>query len=300
MEISNSINYTVIIPHKNIPKLLERCLHSIPIRDDVQVIIVDDDSDEKKVDFASFPGLSRSNTEVYFTKEGKGAGYARNVGLTKAKGKWVLFADADDFFNECLNEIFDKYKNIEADLIFFQTNSVDDLYLKPVKSRGEYYNNWIKESIATKKIHDNIKFRIHPPWGKYFSGSLIRNYDLKFDEVLASNDVMFSTKAGYYSKNVKCDSSFLYCSTVRNNSLEYTITEENISSRLEVALRQYTFLTSISKVKYRMNIWDFIFKLKKLNKKEYLNYILKSYKTVKKRHFIIDYLLMRYAQRKNI
>jgi len=41
------INYTVIIPHYNIPELLRRCLKSIPCRDDVQVIVVDDCSTDE-------------------------------------------------------------------------------------------------------------------------------------------------------------------------------------------------------------------------------------------------------------
>ena len=49
------INYTVIIPHKNIPELLQRCLDSIPERDDIQVIVVDDNSDESRVSFDHFP-----------------------------------------------------------------------------------------------------------------------------------------------------------------------------------------------------------------------------------------------------
>ena len=36
------INYSIIIPHKNIPDLLQRCLDSIPRREDVQII--DDDN----------------------------------------------------------------------------------------------------------------------------------------------------------------------------------------------------------------------------------------------------------------
>ena len=92
--------YTIIIPHKNTPQLLQRCLDSIPIRVDIQIIIVDDFSDSTIVDFNNFPGSNRLNVEIYLTKEGKGAGYARNVGLTKAKGKWILFADSDDFFNK--------------------------------------------------------------------------------------------------------------------------------------------------------------------------------------------------------
>ena len=60
--------YSIIIPHKNIPKLLQRCLDSIPERDDVQVIIVDDNSDPAIVDFEHFPGLQRKNTIVVFDK----------------------------------------------------------------------------------------------------------------------------------------------------------------------------------------------------------------------------------------
>ena len=38
------ILYSIIIPHKDIPCLLQRCLDSIPPRDDVQIIVADDDS----------------------------------------------------------------------------------------------------------------------------------------------------------------------------------------------------------------------------------------------------------------
>ena len=40
-------SYSIIIPHYNIPSLLRRCLDSIPHRDDVQVIVVDDKSKEE-------------------------------------------------------------------------------------------------------------------------------------------------------------------------------------------------------------------------------------------------------------
>src|SRR5574344_311021 len=96
--MTNMINYTIIIPHKNTTDLLRKCIDSIPKRNDVQVIIVDDNSDADKVDFEHFPGLNEERTEVYFTKEGKGAGYARNIGLQYAIGKWVVFVDADDYF----------------------------------------------------------------------------------------------------------------------------------------------------------------------------------------------------------
>ena len=123
--MNGKTNYSIIIPHKNIPKLLQRCLDSIPRREDVQIIIVDDNSDPDIVNFEQFPGLNDPFIEVVFTKDGKGAGYARNVGLTKAAGKWLLFADADDFFNYCINDILDEYVDSDADIIYFINNSVD-------------------------------------------------------------------------------------------------------------------------------------------------------------------------------
>ena len=85
MTKNTSYHYSIIIPHKNTPRLLERCLYSIPTWDEIQIIIIDDNSNSESVDFSHFPGNGRKNTEVLFTKEGKGAGYARNIGLSHAR-----------------------------------------------------------------------------------------------------------------------------------------------------------------------------------------------------------------------
>ena len=76
-----SKSFSIIIPHRNCPSLLQRCLDSIPVREDVQVIVVDDNSDLTIVDFNRFPGFDREDVTIVYTKEGKGAGHARNIGL---------------------------------------------------------------------------------------------------------------------------------------------------------------------------------------------------------------------------
>ena len=120
------INYSIIIPHKNIPDLLQRCLDSIPRRDDIQIIIVDDNSNPQKVDFENFPGLGDPCVEVYFTKEGKGAGYARNVGLKYAKGKWLFFADSDDTYTSSFSKFLTDSKDLVADVVYFKANLINN------------------------------------------------------------------------------------------------------------------------------------------------------------------------------
>lgn len=85
--------FSIIMLHKNTPKLLKRCLESIPRMDDIQIIVVDDNSDSNIVDFSVLIGMKDECVEIYLTKEGKGAGHACNVGMKYAKGKWLLFTD---------------------------------------------------------------------------------------------------------------------------------------------------------------------------------------------------------------
>ena len=84
-----------IIPHKDTPELLKTALTSIPRRKDVEIIVVDDNSNPSIVNFDHFPGLNEERIKVIFTKGGHGAGYARNIGLEAATGNWVFFCDAD-------------------------------------------------------------------------------------------------------------------------------------------------------------------------------------------------------------
>lgn len=91
-------NFTIIVPHYNTPQLLERCIASIPGREDVQIIVVDDCSFDTSELCETFEKLKlRHNFELYRTPQGGSAGRARNIGLDHAKGKWLIFADADDF-----------------------------------------------------------------------------------------------------------------------------------------------------------------------------------------------------------
>ncbi|CAK7003850.1 MAG: hypothetical protein PETM_00108 [Petrimonas sp.] len=259
------ISYSIIVPHKNTPELLKRCIDSIPKRDDVQIIIVDDNSDASIVDFSNFPGQEHPLTEVYFTKENRGAGFARNFGLMKARGRWLIFADSDDFFNDCLNQKMNEYLNSTADIIFFQSNSVVSDTMNRIESRGKEYNAWLQESKKRDIVLDEVRYKINPPWSKFYSTNLVREHGIKFDEVLVANDVMFSTKCGFAAKKIIIDLSYLYCSTVRQGSLDLTNIDAYVWTRFEIALNHFVFLKKIKKEKYRMNIFNSINMIRKLN-----------------------------------
>ena len=240
--MNREINYSIIIPHKNTPKLLKRCLDSIPRRDDVQIIVVDDNSDPEIVNFDQFPGLNDPFIEILFTKEGKGAGFARNLGMTKAAGKWLLFADADDFFNSCINEILDEYVNSNADIVYFKHNCVDSDKYTPAnrcKHFIKYIDYW---PLSKKKADILLRYRHTSVWSRLHKTELIRKNLISFDEVMIANDVTFAYLAGFYASSIHADRRILYCTTIRQGSIRHK--KESIEMKLDnlyVCGKRYLF-----------------------------------------------------------
>lgn len=228
------INYSVIIPHKNSPKLLAKSLASIPMRDDVQVIVVDDNSDVNLVDFSSFPKWNGVHYECYFTKEGKGAGYARNIGLSHAIGKWVLFMDADDYFMPSIDDIFDEYLDNEAEVIYFRPKAImldnTDIY----SQRADSYNDLIDKFIDTND-EDCIRIQFSVPWSKFIKRSLIEKHNIRFEEIPYGNDVFFSTMTGCYASKISVSNEHYYTVTESTNSL----TSSFLSKPGELLSRSY-------------------------------------------------------------
>lgn len=101
-----------------------RCLKSIPVCEDIQVIVVDDYSPDANTYLERYPELSRSYIEFIRAPKNGGAGYARNIGLEQAKGKWIMFADADDFFVDKMYDIISSHVESDADVIFFPKKAV--------------------------------------------------------------------------------------------------------------------------------------------------------------------------------
>ena len=189
--------YSIIIPHKDIPGLLQRCLDSIPVRDDIEIIVVDDNSDPRKVDFANFPSWKGTRYEYYLTKEGKGAGFARNVGLDHAKGRWIIFADADDFFIADFNSLLDEMADAEEDIVFFDyINVLSDDIMQQVEERVQY-RKYIAAYLDVDQSEFNLMVLFAPPWCKIFRRELIEHHHIRFSEVQWGEDVFFSVETGF-------------------------------------------------------------------------------------------------------
>jgi len=270
----DTFNYSIIIPHKNTPKILQRCLDSIPRRNDIQVIVVDDNSDPNIVDFNHFPSMNDNHIEIIYTKEGKGAGYARNVGLKHAKGKWLLFADADDFYTPNAWNVFDDYLNTDNDIIYFCIDCVDSDTLN--KTTRNLKNNFVIKNYIEKKRDSEryLRYTCWEPWNKLFRHNFVKKHKLSFEEIIKGNDAMFVIQAGHLASQITAIPNNLYTVTYRKNSLSFTLDKKHIDSIFALKIRMNKFYKSINLPSLQVSVWYEIKQIYNLyGIKEAINYI---------------------------
>ncbi len=214
------INYSIIIPHHNCPDLLQRLLFSIPQRPDIEIIIVDDNSDTGRKADVDRPGVSLFFIDKEHTQ---GPGKARNEGLRHACGKWILFADADDFYKEGFLDVLDEYVESDADVVYYNVESVDSDTLKPGKrNRALLHQNLIKQFDGSKYSSDILLYQGFSPWRRMIKRELIVAYNMTFDEFPLGEDTIFSLQVSAFSKKWMVDDRTVYVLTYKEGSISYS------------------------------------------------------------------------------
>jgi glycosyltransferase involved in cell wall biosynthesis len=260
----------VIVPHYNSPRTLTRLIESIPNQSWIEVVVVDDNSREP-IDalFTSYPRV-----RVLTLPQGrKGGGAARNFGLENSQSKWLLFADADDFFVEGAFEKIYEYMTSDCDVVYFAPTSMKEA----TGELGERHRHY-KELLASysRTSEKSLLYRYFVPWSKLISRRLIDENAISFDEVIASNDMNFSLKVACYGSTYSVDMSPIYCVTESETSLTKKTSLEVLESRFYAAVRYNQFLQARGEGKYQIGVSLQIYNMRCLGYLRLMKYLVYS------------------------
>lgn len=93
---------SIIIPLHNgedtIIRAVKSVINSRLYRDLIEIVIVENGSTDQSFEIAQ--KLAAENSNIRVLKSDKGTSFARNLGIEKSKGKWLIFLDADDYLFE--------------------------------------------------------------------------------------------------------------------------------------------------------------------------------------------------------
>lgn len=236
---------SIIIPHYNSWEYLKALLKTIPNCDSIEIIVVDDHSDNFLFN-KSIIELNFNNVTLLQNLENKkGAGAARNVGLSQASGDWILFADADDKFTENAFTNIQDFLDSDFDLIYFTPTSFKD-GTDEIGDRHTQYSIYIKNYLEHPSEYNELKMRYYflVPWSKLIRGEIIKNNNINFEEIEVSNDIYFSASIGFFAKNMTVIDKQIYSIRESSNSLTANMSERKFKIRFRAWVDYIIFLQS--------------------------------------------------------
>ncbi len=182
---------SIIIPIYNNATYLKQCLNSITAQNfnDFEILCINDASTDNSTVILNRLAAEDSRIRIFNLPSTQGAGAARNLGISHAKGEYIHFLDSDDWLEpDIYTPLLAEIEQTAADICFFQYNRI---YGK-ITTQVNLFTSQQTEQI--KSFHDNPKFFINSsvvPWNKIYKTSFIKKNGLQFDTVKCANDRYF-------------------------------------------------------------------------------------------------------------
>ncbi len=224
---------SIIIPIYNIEQFLKKCLDSILSQTypNYEVLLINDGStDTSEVICKEY--VNKYNKFQLYTKENNGVSSARNEGIKKARGKYLVFIDGDDYIEknyiEMLYKPFNGYdidlsvcgyikENINGDIIY----KIDDK------------DNYLSERRATiLSLFGKDKYYRYQGYiyNKLYKKSIIDKYDIKFDnEIFFNEDRLFVFQYTLHINKAYYTTTPLYHYIIHNNSAVFSAIKSTTS-----------------------------------------------------------------------
>lgn len=187
---------SVVVPVYNTAPYLRQCLDSIAAQTlrDIEIICVDDGSTDGSLEILrEYEG--RDARFVVLQQQNQFAGVARNRGMERARGSYIVFWDSDDFFEPtALEKMYAQIVRYEADICvcganqFFQETGE----LRP-STRYLAEDRLPQAAVFNRHTHNDfiLSFATVMPWNKMLLRRFIEENHLRFQDRRNSNDTYF-------------------------------------------------------------------------------------------------------------
>lgn len=194
----NNKMVSVIVPVYKSEMFLDKCVQSILSQTyaNLELILVDDGSPDNSGKMCD-NYAKKDKRVVVIHKENGGTCSARNVGLERVKGQYIMFVDGDDWLaHDCIEYLMRIMQENDADMsmtdcVFttrnMKQNSVDNIRkLTPEQAACEIL--YVKTPVG--------------PWNKLYATDIVKNNNLTFSVPWFGEGLWFSVMAAQYSHTI--------------------------------------------------------------------------------------------------
>ncbi len=225
---------SVIVPVYNVEKYLRRCLDSLVNQtlSDLEIIVVNDASPDGSAD------IMREYEEKYpdrmcciYLRQNIKQGGARNVGIRKSTGEYIMFVDSDDWVDTTIcEEMYQAAIHTGSDLILCD-------YIKVSEGTGEEkpvmeVGNEVDGLLTMESKKELLSMKAFP-FAKLIHRDLILKHGLFFPEGIQYEDQAVIPFLFLFSQKLKKLNKVLYFYNNREGSTMQTMNSTHHFQRME-------------------------------------------------------------------
>ncbi len=212
-----SLVFTIVMPSYGVEAYIrdaiEDVLHQSYRR--WELIVVDDASPDRTGAIAEECAANDTRIRVIRQQSNKGVSAARNLGLSEAKGEYILFLDPDDRYDsELLMSIYQKLMDEKVDVVIY--GHTED-YLN-ANGECEYTRDFFlpTQFVNDKRVIRHLVIELEEmtmygyPWNKAFSVSYLRDMGVTFPDIEHIEDILFNVDAFKHVHSLQLISDRLY------------------------------------------------------------------------------------------
>ena len=206
--VDREILVSVVMPVYNACGYLRPAIESVMAQTlkEIEIICVDDGSTDTSLDMIKIFQQSDDRIRI-ITETNAGPGLARNNGLKRARGEYVAFLDADDFYDpDMLEVMYKSAKEKDLDVVIAKYDIFEN---KKAKFRENVENEYSKiydgGEVTSKNEHPDhiLESTSGSAWNKLFRRSFIIEKGITFlPEIMMFEDVYFTISALAFAERV--------------------------------------------------------------------------------------------------
>lgn len=204
---------SIIIPAYNAESSIRHCLNSIPIREDIEVIVIEDGSADNTAEVLK---EFEDRCKVVYLLKNSGVSVARNLGMDEATGDYITFLDADDEYLPNGVETMLKATELNENMVQFN-------HLRDGRSVSRFCaraNGWSVPNLPPKWVL---------VWNTIYKRSFIEKHDIRFPEgQQLEEDRIFNLLCFRYSPSLITVCEYVVNKHNTEGSLCHTKTEDRL------------------------------------------------------------------------
>ncbi len=214
----------------NVEKYIGRCLLSVQNQtfSDFEVLVIDDESADSSAEIVGEFQKKDERITLYIKKNG-GPGKARNYGIERAKGEYIVFIDSDDTIaDNYLEVLYHECVNNKAEIAccrFYDSYCHSKLKIPmPFAPRKGVMP---KEKALDKIIRDT--FMRNYVWNKMYRRSLFIDNDILYPDMTFFEDMATNSRLIFHCQKVAVSAKYLYYYKKRGGSIMTKLNAEKLN-----------------------------------------------------------------------